>query len=101
MDIKITINAIRELLDNLSSQIKVDQFHTYVAIKSLSNELLKCAKENKLPYLYIDEILGELDNHCRSIVDLEDKLGHPIDQHHCWASMAVDKLESNLCFKIK
>lgn len=101
MDIKRTIDAIRELLDKLPSQEKGEQLQTYVTITFLSNELLKCAKEKKLPYLYIEEILGELDNHCRSIVDLEDRLGHPIDQHHSWARITINKLESNHCFKIK
>ena len=50
---------------------------------------------------YLKGVMIELDNHCRSIVDLEDRLGHPIDQHHSWARIAINKLESNHCFKIK
>jgi hypothetical protein len=101
MDVKRTIDAIGELLDKLPDQGKVEQLQTYVTIKFLSNELLECAKEKKLPYLYIEEKLGELDGHCCSIVDLEDRLGHPVNQHHSWARIAVDKLKSDLCFGIK
>lgn len=101
MDIKRAIDAIQELLDKLPDQGKGEQLQTFVTMKFLSNELLECAKEKNLPYLYIEEILGELDSHCRSIVDLEDRLGHPIDQHHNWARSAINKLKSSHCFKIK
>ena len=101
MDAKKTISAIEELLTELSDQSKVEQLQTYVAIKFFSNELIAYAKEKKLPYSYIEEILGELDGHCRSIVDLEDRLGHSIDQHYSWAIKTIDKLKSNHCFSIK
>ncbi len=101
MDIKRSIGAIRELLDKLYSQGKVEQLQTYVTMKFLSNELLEHAKEKKLPYAYIEEVLGEIDGHSRSIVDLEDSLDHPTDQHHSWARIAINKLESSHCFNIR
>ncbi len=100
MDAKKTIKAIEELLAKLPNRSKVEQLQTYATTRILSDELMEHAKEEKLPYLYIEEILGELDGHCRSIVDLEDRLGQSIEQHHSWARIAISKLESNLCFGI-
>jgi len=101
MDAKRTIDAIQKLVSELSNQGKIEQLRTYATIKIFCDELFEYAKEKKMPYLYIQEILGELDGHCRSLVDLEDRLGHSVDQHHSWARIAINKLESNHCFGIK
>ena len=97
MDKKLSIKAIRDLLNKLRSEDRMTRLHVYGAIVSMMIRINECYGAGT-PNL--ENYTGELLEHCEAIAGLDDGNGHDESQHFRWALSAIQKLESCHCLNV-
>jgi hypothetical protein len=105
VDIDKTVSSIENLLNSIQKASDIEKFQTYVAIKVISNELLKYVQDRRDAGDSIDHnsargYLVELFYHLKTMVGLEDN-GHSFEQNLLWVTGIIDKLRSCHCFDLQ
>ncbi|EFK06702.1 conserved hypothetical protein [delta proteobacterium NaphS2] len=102
MDIRMTIDAIEELVDSFKEQSKVERLQTYAAVKTLLGEIREFAKQeeedgNVIPNLNI--YLAELVTPLQCLGGIED-CSREISDYQIELTSGLRKLRSMHCFNL-
>jgi len=79
----------------------VDSAIAYATIKILVSELDSINEEEHDENEFIDEHLGEIEEHALSMAQLDDDEGYNLRQHYLWLMTSIGALRGSDCFDVE
>lgn len=79
----------------------VDSAIAYATIKVLVSDLDAINEEEHDENEFIDERLGDVEDHAAYLAKLADLNGHGIQQHYLWLMTATSTLRGKECFDVE
>ncbi len=104
------MNKAKSLLDRIeaiathmteNSLSAIDSAVAYATIKVLVSDLDAINEEEHDENDFIDERLGDIEDHAMSLAQLDDGSGYGLQQHYLWLMTATSTLRGKECFDIE
>jgi len=104
------MNKVKRLLDRIEALAThiteddlnaVDSALAYAAIRVLVSDLDAINEEEHDENEFIDERLGDVEDHALSLAQLDDGNGYSPQQHYLWLMTATSTLRGKECFDVE
>ena len=104
------MNKVKFLLDRIEALAThiaddnpnaVESAIAYATIRVLVSDLDAINEEEHDENDFIDERLGDIEDHALSLAQLDDGNGYSLQQHYLWLMTATSTLRGKECFDIE